>query len=175
MTASRSKPGRSTAAPLILDGQAIVEARLRGESEVAIMRRFGCSAADLLDALDSFARQKLHHRTRLHRVAIHLALYDELIEAHQPRARQGDVQSGMLVAKVLEQERILLGIGQQPRNDQTIIEVQSEPAKTTTDKLEAVIYALCGPPAAATPDSPPGDGRPSGTPDVDPSDPPPDN
>lgn len=71
-----------------------------------------------------------------------------MIEAHQPRAKEGDAASAVIVLKTTGQRRILLGLSQQPRQDTTIIKVQTAPPKTSTEGIAEVIDGLIEGPKA---------------------------
>jgi hypothetical protein len=93
----------------MIDSDAIIDARVRGESARSISRRLGVSLDDIFDVLDRWATQTITHKLRFHTLALELARLDEMQKVFDAQARTGDVASGALVAKLGEQRRILLG------------------------------------------------------------------
>jgi hypothetical protein len=128
----------------MVDCDAIIDARVRGESARSISRRLGVSLDDIFDVLDRWATQTINHKLRFHTLALELARLDDLHKVFDAQARTGDVASGALVTKIGEQRRILLGLGAGPRRqDQDTIDAQAVPAKTSTERIEEVINRLC--------------------------------
>jgi hypothetical protein len=126
-----------------VDGEQIIAARLSGEPERKIAKRLGSTLADVRDALDRFSATVISHHTRLHRLALDLETIDSMVETFQPMAKAGDVQAGALLAKFLESRRIMLGLELPRRADPLLVEVQSAPPKTSTERIAEVIERLC--------------------------------
>jgi hypothetical protein len=124
-----------------INATAIIKARIRGESEIA--RRFKVSVDDVNDCVDSFARLKLTHRTRLHALALDIQRLDDVLHANMPAAKAGDFQAGMLINKTIESRRILLGLAAPRPADQQTIEAQAPPRATSTDRIAEVLERLC--------------------------------
>jgi hypothetical protein len=128
----------------MIDCDAIIDARVRGESARSISRRLGVSLDDIFDVLDRWATQTITHKLRFHTLALELARLDDLHKVFDAQARNGDVASGALVTKIGEQRRILLGLGAGPaRLDPNTIDAQAVPPKTSTEKIAEVINRLC--------------------------------
>jgi len=125
------------------DCDAIIDARVRGESARSISRRLGVSLDDIFDVLDRWATQTINHKLRFHALALELARLDDMHKVFDAQAKTGDVASGALVAKLGEQRRILLGLGLPRRQDQDTIDAQALPAKTSTERIAEVINRLC--------------------------------
>ena len=143
---------------LIIDGEAIVQARIRGESVRRIAKQFGCTIDDVNEVLDNFAATTISHKLRFHTLALELARLDELQQVFVDQARNGCVQSAMLVTKIIERRAIMLGLSAPPRQDQIpqVIEATAPPQKTSTERLREVMDRLCAekPKTAAAPDDP---------------------
>jgi hypothetical protein len=127
-----------------IDGEAIIDARVRGESVHAIARRFGCSIDDVNDTLDFWARSVIHHRVRLHSFALEIERLDTILKAFDPLMRGGSAGAAMVVMKAGEQRRLLLSLSAGPaRPDAQMIDAQAEPPKTSTDRIREVVERLC--------------------------------
>src|SRR5215472_11170960 len=86
----------------ILDGEDIVQARIRGESVRSIAKRVSCTLAEVHKVLDRFAETVIDDKTRKHSLALELERLDQLQQVFGARAPEGDVQCGALVAKIIE-------------------------------------------------------------------------
>jgi hypothetical protein len=135
----------------VTDGEAIVQARLSGESKRSIARRLRISLADVNLALDFFSTTVVDHHTRLHVLAEDLELCDRIVKTYGPLADKGDVQAAAILAKFTENRRIMLGLTLPVRNDPLLLEAQTTPTETSTTKIERVLALLCG----ENPDIPP--------------------
>jgi hypothetical protein len=80
----------------ILDGEDIVQARIRGESVRSIARRLSCTLAEVHKILDRFAETTIDDKTRKHSLALELERLDQLQHVFGARALEGDVASGAL-------------------------------------------------------------------------------
>ncbi|GLR85833.1 hypothetical protein [Bradyrhizobium iriomotense] len=129
---------------ITIDGEDIVQARVRGESVRNIAKRFGCSIADVNDVLDRFAAMTITNKLRVHTLALELERLDELQRVFESQARGGDVQSALLVTKIIERRSVLLGLSMQPRSDPQVIEGQVQPAENSTERVRAAIDRIRG-------------------------------
>ena len=121
--------------------------------ERKITRRLGISLQDVRDALDAFAGTVISAHTRLHVLALDLEALDEVIETNRPLAKTGDAQANMVLLKALDARRILLGISLPARSDPVIVDAQQPPAKTSTQRLRAVVERLCLEQSPKTPET----------------------
>ena len=99
----------------VIDSDAIVEARVRGESIRSIAKRLKVSITDIHDTLDRFAKVTISQNLRTHTLALELERLDNLQQAYEQQARAGDIQAAMLVAKLIERRCIMLGLSAPPR------------------------------------------------------------
>lgn len=131
----------------------IIQARIRGESVRKIAKRLGITPMVVNETLDVFATSMISHQLRFHTLALELARLDDIQEVFIGQAHKGDIQSGMLVAKLIERRCILLGLSAPPRQDQIprVIEAEAAPQKTSTQKFAAVIERLCASSKEASP------------------------
>jgi hypothetical protein len=127
-----------------VDGEQIVAMRLSGEPIRAIAKKFKLTVGDVNDALGRWIPTVLNHQTRTRIVVEDLELTDAMIKAFGPAARGGDAQAALVLSRFVQERRILLGLSLPTRADPMLIDMQAEPAQTSTDKLEAVIMRLCG-------------------------------
>src|SRR5262249_28747109 len=127
---------------ITIDAEAIIEARIQGESIRSISKRFGCSVADINDVLDRFAHVTISANLRTHTLALELERLDNLQQTFERQARAGDVQSAALVPKIIERRCIMLGLSAPPRVDQHIIEHAQPPAMTSTQRIREAIERL---------------------------------
>ena len=127
---------------LIIDSEAIIEARVRGESIRSISKRLGCSVADIHDVLDRFASVTISANLRTHTLALELERLDNLQQAFEQQAKAGDVQSAMLITKIIERRCVMLGLSAPPRVDLHIIEEQAAPKQTSTERILEVINRI---------------------------------
>ena len=125
--------------PVIIDSEAIIEARVRGESIRSISKRLGVSVADINDTLDKFASITISQNLRTHTLALELERLDKLQQSFEQQAHAGDVQAAALVTKIIERRCIMLGIAAPPRVDPQIIEQQTAPKQTSTDRIREAI------------------------------------
>src|SRR5262249_8158979 len=86
------------------------------------LERLGCSVADINDVLDRFAHVTISANLRTHTLALELERLDKLQQSFEQQAHAGDVQSAMLVTKIIERRCIMLGLSAPPRTDHHIIE-----------------------------------------------------
>lgn len=131
-----------------LDSEAIIEARISGEPEHKIAKRFGCSYADVMDALGMYATRTLTGALRTNTLAIELARLERLHKRFEHQAiAEGDPQAAQIVLKAIERRSILLGIAAPPRHDPQLIEMQIQPKQTSTERIFAAIAAVKALPA----------------------------
>jgi hypothetical protein len=122
-----------------IDGEAIIQARLRGYSVRSIAKHTGCSVADVNDVLDRFAAATITEKLRTHTLALELERLDGIMRVFEQRAREGDLGAAALITKIIERRCIMLGLAAPPRADPQIIELQAKPAETSTQRLRAAI------------------------------------
>jgi len=137
-----------------IDGEAIIQARIRGESARHIAKRLGCTLDDINDVLDRFAAATITNKLRTHTLALELARLDELTHVFEKQAKAGDPQSGLLVTKIIERRCLLLGIAAPPRAAPQV-DLEIKPAITSTERIKAAIDRIRGlpkPEAEATPE-----------------------
>jgi hypothetical protein len=127
----------------ILDGEDIVQARVRGESVRSIARRLSCTSAEVRAALDRFAETVVDDSTRKHTLALELERLDQLQQVFGGRALEGDVASGALVAKIIERRCTMLGLYTPPATTLQVIEAEA-PRETSTEKIRAAIERIRG-------------------------------
>ena len=125
-----------------IDSDAIIQARIRGDSVLAIAKQFGCTVADVNDVLDRFASMTLTDKLRTHTLALELARLDDMQRVFEPAMKAGDIQAAALVTKFIERRCILLGLAAPPRVDPHILELQVVPAETSTERIRAAIYRI---------------------------------
>ena len=125
-----------------IDSEQIIQARIRGESARSIAKRLHCTLADINDVMDRFATTTLTDKLRAHTLALEIERLDELQEVFNDQAKAGDVQSALLVTKIIERRSILLGLSAPPRTDHHIIEHAQPPAMTSTERIRAAIDLL---------------------------------
>jgi hypothetical protein len=125
-----------------IDSEQIIQARIRGESVRSIARRLGCTIDDVNDVLDRFASTTLTDKLRMHTLALELERLDGLQEVFEQQAKAGDVQSALLVTKLIERRSVMLGLAAPPRTDNHIIEHARPPAMTSTERIRAAIDRL---------------------------------
>jgi hypothetical protein len=127
----------------ILDGEDIVQARIRGESVRSIAKRLSCTLAEVNKVLDRFAETTIDEKTRKHTLALELARLDELQTVFHDRALAGDVHCGALVAKIIERRCTMLGLYTPPAATLQVIEAEA-PKETSTDRICAAIDRIRG-------------------------------
>ena len=127
----------------ILDGEDIIQARIRGESVRSIAKRFSCTLAEVHKVLDRFAEITIDEKTRKHTLALELARLDELQTVFHDRALAGDVHCGALVAKIIERRCTMLGLYTPPAATLQVIEAEA-PKETSTDRICAAIDRIRG-------------------------------
>jgi hypothetical protein len=94
--------------------------------------------------LDRFAETTIDDKTRKHMLALELERLDEIQRVFDKQARGGDIPAALLVTKIIERRCILLGLALPPRVDPQIIELQTAPAVTSTERIKAAIDRLRG-------------------------------
>ena len=122
----------------ILDGEDIVQARIRGESVRSIAKRLSCTLTEVHKVLDRLAETTIDEKTRKHTLALELARLDELQTVFHDRALAGDVHCGALVAKIIERRCTMLGLYTPPAATLQVIEAEA-PKETSTDRICAAI------------------------------------
>jgi hypothetical protein len=127
----------------ILDGEDIVQARIRGESVRSIAKRLSCTLAEVHKVLDRFAETVIDDKTRKHSLALELERLDQLQQVFGARALEGDVQCGALVAKIIERRCTMLGLYTPPTATLRVIEAEA-PRETSTDRIAAAIDRIRG-------------------------------
>jgi len=137
----------------ILDGEDIVQARIRGESVRSIAKRLSCTLAEVQKVLDRFAETVIDDKTRKHSLALELERLDQLQQVFGARSPEGDVQCGALVAKIIERRCTMLGLYTPPTATLRVIEADA-PRETSTDKISALIGRIRGK-TRDDPDDPP--------------------
>jgi hypothetical protein len=128
----------------VLDGEEIVQARVRGESVRAISKRYNVTPADVNDVLDRFATATITHKTRIHTLALELERLDGLYRNFEQQARGGDVHSGLLLTKIIERRCVLLGLAAPVRFDPHVVNAQTEQPKNSTERIREALDRLCG-------------------------------
>src|SRR5215813_13518182 len=127
----------------ILDGEDIVQARIRGESVRSIAKRLSCTLAEVSKVLDRFTETTIDDKTRRHTLALELARLDELQETFYARALEGDVQCGALITKIIERRCTMLGLHTPQTATLQVIEAET-PRETSTAKISALIERIRG-------------------------------
>src|SRR5215471_17769504 len=127
----------------ILDGEDIVQARIRGESVRSIAKRVSCTLAEVHKVLDRFAETVIDDKTRKHSLALELERLDQVQQVFGARSLEGDVQCGALVAKIIERRCTMLGLYTPPTATLQVIEAEA-PRETSTDKICAAIDRIRG-------------------------------
>src|SRR5215471_9680393 len=127
----------------ILDGEDIVQARIRGESVRSIAKRLSCTLAEVRKVLDRFAETVIDDKTRKHSLALELERLDQLQQVFGARALEGDVQCGALVAKIIERRCTMLGLYAPPTATLRVIEAEAA-RETSTDRIAAAIDRIRG-------------------------------
>src|SRR5215467_1463712 len=127
----------------ILDGEDIVQARIRGESVRSIAKRLSCTLAEVRKVLDRFAETTIDDKTRKHTLALELARLDELQETFYARALEGDVACGALITKIIERRCTMLGLYTPQTATLQVIEAEAS-RETSTDKISALIGRIRG-------------------------------
>src|SRR5215831_8090710 len=127
----------------ILDGEDIVQARIRGESVRSIAKQLSCTLAEVHKILDRFAETTIDDKTRKHSLALELERLDQLQQVFGTRALEGDVASGALVAKIIERRCTMLGLYTPPATTLQVIEARA-PKETSTEKIRRVLDELVG-------------------------------
>jgi hypothetical protein len=136
-----------------VDDDKIISMRVKGFSEREICKKLHCEISDVHAAIDGLARSMLNDSTRYRQLAIELARTEALVKTFTPQALSGDAQSAMVLAKLSESTRIMLGLGA-PRDAHSVLEQAAEPQRQTSiDRISAVIERLCATPAS-DPDAP---------------------
>jgi len=124
---------------ITIDSEAIIEARVQGESIRSISKRLGCSVGDINDCLDRFAKITISANLRVHTLALELERLDRLQRTFESIAETGDVQAAALVTKIIERRCIMLGIAAPPRVDPHLIAQQAPPVQNSTERIRAAI------------------------------------
>jgi hypothetical protein len=119
----------------------VVQLRIAGRSPRAISKALGLTPGRINRALDKFCDAQLTEQTRKHTLSLELARLDALQAVFMRQALAGDVQSGMLVEKIIARRSLLLGLAAPPTSVLQVIDVQPK-ALTGVDKIEAVLNAL---------------------------------
>ena len=124
---------------LTIDYEDIIEARVRGESVRSIAKRLGSTVDDVNDVLDQFASKTITAILRVHTLALELERLDGLQETFERLAKQGDVQSALLITRIIERRCILLGLSAPPRVEVIEMQIRAAPAQTSTERIRAAI------------------------------------
>jgi hypothetical protein len=101
--AALRKPDRRLA-----DDDDFIRQRGRSEREIAKARR--CSVAQINEGIDRWAATSIDDKIRKNTLALELARLDELQETFYARAREGDVQCGVLGTKIIERRGVMLSV-----------------------------------------------------------------
>ena len=132
----------------IVDGEQIVQARIRGYSVRRIAREFDLAVDDVNDTLDAFATATLDKNLRRSTLALELERLDRITAVFQAKAEAGDVQSALLVTKIAERRGVLLGLACAPQGAAApppVIEVVAgKPKQTSTDRIKAALDRISG-------------------------------
>jgi hypothetical protein len=75
----------------ILEGEDIVQARIRGESVRSIAKRLCCTLAEVHKVLDRFAETVIDDKTRKHSLALELERLDHSNRSSEPVAKRRNV------------------------------------------------------------------------------------
>jgi hypothetical protein len=126
----------------VIDWEAIIDARIRGQSARAVARRFGITMEAVEDVVNRYAVRSITHRLRFNTFAFTLERLEAIYEAHEAASRAGDAASSAILLKVIERQQVLLGLPQPARTDQMLIDAQAQPARTSTERFRAVIERL---------------------------------
>jgi hypothetical protein len=135
-----------------VDYDKIISLRVKGFTEREIRKKLHCEISDVHTAIDELTRSMLNDSTRYRQLAIELARTEALVKTFTAQALARDAQSAMVLAKLSESTRIMLGLGA-PRDAHPVLEQAAEPQRqTSVDRISAVIERLCATPAT-DPDS----------------------
>jgi hypothetical protein len=91
--------------------------------------------------IDRWASSAIDDKTRETTLALELARLDEFQETLYARPRQGDVQCGALVTKIIERRCVMLVLHTPQTAVLPVVEA-SRPRETNTDRIEAALNAL---------------------------------
>jgi hypothetical protein len=129
-----------------MDEDRIIAERISGKSVRAIAKSQGVSVAQVNHVIDAWAEEAIDDQTRKRSLCLELERLDELTRVFYQRAvKDADVQSGLLVAKLIERRCTMLGL-HTPQQAVLQIVDSTTPKETTTDKIERVLRefaALC--------------------------------
>ena len=130
-----------------VDHDKIITMRVKGFTEREICKKLHCEIGDVHAAVDGLARSMLNDSTRYRQLAIELTRTEALVKTFTPQALAGDAQSAMVLAKLGESTRVMLGLGA-PRDAHPVLDQIAEPERVTgIDRISAVIERLCATPA----------------------------
>jgi hypothetical protein len=85
----------------------LIQQRIYGRSVRAIARTHGCAVTEVNAVIDRFADATIDEKTRKHSLALELARLDQLQETFYTQALEADVQSGALMAKLIERKCVM--------------------------------------------------------------------
>ena len=130
-----------------VDHDKIISMRVKGFTEREICKKLHCEISDVHAAVDELARSMLNDSTRYRQLAIELTRTEALVKTFTPQALAGDPQSALVLAKLGESTRVMLGLGA-PRDAHPVLEQIAQPERLTgVDRISAVIERLCATPA----------------------------
>jgi hypothetical protein len=125
-----------------MDEDRIIAERISGKSVRAIAKSQGVSAAQVNHVVDAWAEEAIDDQLRKRSLCLELERLDQLMEVFYRKAvRDADVQSGLLVAKLIERRSVMLGLNAPAPMTLQLIE-PTTPKPTTTDRIEQAIRDL---------------------------------
>jgi hypothetical protein len=124
----------------------IIQERISGHSARAIAKSRGVALSEVNRALDEFADLTIDDRLRKNSLALELARLDAMQLVFYERAiKEGDVNSGMLVAKLISVRCSMLGL-HTPQTAVLKIVEDAAPKETGTDRIERTLINLMNDP-----------------------------
>jgi hypothetical protein len=111
---------------------------ISGKSVRETAKSQGCSVAQVNHVVDAAIDDQLRKRS----LCLELERLDQLMEVFYRKAvRDADVQSGLLVAKLIERRSVMLGLNAPAPMTVQLLE-PATPKPTTIDRIEQAIAAL---------------------------------
>jgi hypothetical protein len=116
--------------------------RISGKSVRALAKSQGCSVAQVNQVIDAWAEEAINDQLRKRSLCLELERLDELMRVFYQRAiNDADVQSGLLVAKLIERRSVMLGLNAPALMTLQLIE-PATPKPTTHDRILQAIQSL---------------------------------
>ena len=119
--------------------QKAVELRITGLGERQICKLLGISCVRLRGAIDQAVQDALTPVNQLRSIYLAQQRINELFPIFLTQAKTGDAQSAMVVAKLLEQERISIGLGGPHAVNPIAAAQQVAPRPHSTERLRVVM------------------------------------